>query len=259
MKTELVKLTQVKVNKHNPRTITPKKMEQLIVSLLVLPSMLELRPVVVDKKMTALGGNMRTEALRRIAKMSLEEIQTLLEGNKDYQKKTDGEKNAILSHWGEWLRNPTCYIAKADRLSEAEKKQFMITDNASFGQWDYDMLANEWDNDDLANWGVDVWQPDHPDFGGGQQGTAGTQSAAPSANVGGVDVATIDENDLPPELQGQDLNPDALPKIEGDDQTALERIIIVFPKERKDELCALLGVEAIDKVVYNLDEFTKEQ
>ena len=100
MNTELVKLTQVKVNKHNPRTITPKKMEQLIVSLLVLPSMLELRPVVVDKKMTALGGNMRTEALNRIAKMSLAEIQALLEGNMDYQRKTDGEKNALLTHWG---------------------------------------------------------------------------------------------------------------------------------------------------------------
>lgn len=256
METKLVKLTQVKVNKHNPRTITQKKMEQLIVSLLVLPSMLELRPVVVDNKMTALGGNMRTEALNRIAKMSLAEIQALLEGNKDYQRKTDGEKNALLSYWGEWLRNPTCYIAKADKLSEAEKKQFMITDNASFGQWDYDMLANDWDNDDLKNWGVDVWQPEHPDFGG-QPSTQGASSTGqPSA---GVDVNTLDENDLPPELQGQDLSPDNLPKIEGSDETALERIIIVYPKERKEELALLLGLETIDKIVYNMTELTKDE
>ena len=256
MNTELVKLKQVRVNKHNPRTITPKKMEQLIVSLLVLPSMLELRPVVVDKKMTALGGNMRTEALHRIANMSLAEIQSLLDGNKDYQKKADGEKNSLLSHWSEWLHNPTCYIAKADKLSEVEKKQFMITDNASFGQWDYDMLANEWDNDDLKNWGVDVWQPEHPDFGGQPSSQGAPSTGQPSA---GVDVNTLDENDLPPELQGQDLSPDNLPKIEGSDETAMERIIIVFPKERKKELCALLGVDVIDKVVYNLDEFNKEQ
>lgn len=256
MKTELVKLSQVKVNKHNPRTITKEKMELLIDSILSFPQMLELRPVVVDNKITALGGNMRTQALGKIAQMSFEEIQARLETNKDYAKKTEAERNALLSHWGEWLRNPTCFIAKADRLSDAERKQFIVTDNASFGQWDYDALANEWENEDLKRWGVDVWQPDHVDFGGGSQGSSAPASAAPAVGSG-VDVSTIDENDLPPELQGRDISPDALPKIEGDDQTALDRIIIVYPKERKDELCALLGVESIDKVVYNIDEFAK--
>jgi hypothetical protein len=74
-----------------------------------------------------------------------------------------------------------------------------------------------------------------------------------------VDVNTLDENDLPPELQGQDLSPDNLPKIEGSDETALERIIIVYPKERKEELALLLGLETIDKIVYNMTELAKEE
>ena len=229
MKTEIVRLTQVKVNKHNPRTITPRKMEQLIVSLLVLPSMLELRPVVVDTKMTALGGNMRTEALNRIAKMTIDDIRILLEGSNDYRTKTEAEKNALISHWGEWLNNPTCYVAKAEKLSEAEKKQFIITDNVSFGQWDYDMLANEWGNEDLKNWGIDVWQPEHPDFGG----QSSTVTATPVQPIGG----------------GVDIIPDSLPKIEGSDE-----IIIMYPKDRAMELAEKIGVENIDKIVYNINE-----
>lgn len=250
MKTETVRLLQVKVNMHNPRTITERKMEQLVASLLVLPSMMELRPVVVDDKMTALGGNMRLQALGRIAKMSIEDIKALLSGNKDYQKKTEGERDALLSHWGDWIQNPTVTIAKAARLSEAEKKQFMITDNASFGQWDFDMLANEWDNADLKNWGVDVWQPEHPDFT-----PSGSSYVAPTQPPATPTIPEIDTEALPPELRGVDITPDELPKVEGADRTALERIIIVYPHERREELCGLLGIESIDKVVYNIDEF----
>ena len=84
MKTEQVKLSQVKINSDNPRTITKEKFNKLINSILVFPKMLELRPIVVDNKMSALGGNMRTEALRAISKMSVEEIAQRLHGIADF-------------------------------------------------------------------------------------------------------------------------------------------------------------------------------
>lgn len=254
---EKIKLSQVRVNKHNPRTITDKKMQQLIVSLLVLPSMLDLRPVVVDNKMTALGGNMRLQALAKIANMSIDTIGNLLSGNKDFSKKTEGERKALLSYWEEWLKNPQVSIARADKMSETEKKQFVISDNASFGQWDFDALANEWENEDLNRWGVDVWQPEHPDFG--------ITSVHPSSSVISPSVSPKihegeeEEDDFSniPELSGRNLNPEELPKIVGDDDVVMERIIIVYPKERKDELCTLIGLSEIDKIVYNIDELNK--
>lgn len=78
MKVEQVKLSQVKINKDNPRTITNEKFNKLINSILVLPKMLELRPIVVDNKICAIGGNMRTEALNAIAKMSIGDISNRL-------------------------------------------------------------------------------------------------------------------------------------------------------------------------------------
>ena len=62
------------------------------------------------------------------------------------------------------------------------------------------------------------------------------------------------EDKLPEELQGVDLTPDDLPDIQGDDETEKQRIIIVYSKEHEDYLAALIGVDKIDKVVYNLDE-----
>ena len=74
MDIEQVKLTQVKTNAENPRTITKPKFQKLIDSLLAFPAMLEIRPVVVDSRMVALGGNMRLNALKEIAKMPVKEI-----------------------------------------------------------------------------------------------------------------------------------------------------------------------------------------
>lgn len=71
----------------------------------------------------------------------------------------------------------------------------------------------------------------------------------------GVQVAG--QFDLPEELDGLDLSPDELPKIEGDDETLMERVIIVFPKEREGEIATLLGLANIDKVVYKIDELIK--
>ena len=96
---------------------------------------------------------------------------------------------------------------------------------------------------------MDVWQPEKTTFGGGGG------SAAPAGELSGEeDEDTFDPTGLPAELQGEDINPDDLPKIEGSNETAMERIIIVFPKSRSEEVAQLVGLPSIDKVVYNIDE-----
>lgn len=161
MKTEIVKLSQIQVNGANPRTISNEKFDKLINSILVLPKMLELRPIVVDDTFVALGGNMRYRALTAIESMSVDELAQRLSGLRDYQKKTEAERQRVIEYWGKWKENPTAPIIKASELSEDERKEFIIKDNASFGSWDMNVLANEWDSQDLDDWGLDVWQDDN--------------------------------------------------------------------------------------------------
>lgn len=251
MKTEKVRLSQVKVNQDNPRSITERKLNLLVERLLVFPKMISIRPVVVDDKMVVLGGNMRVHALEQIAKMSYTQIAEIIGRTKNYQRLTQPEKEQLLESWKKWLEKPTVEIVKASELSEAEKKEFIIADNASFGEWDYDKLANEWEAEDLNSWGVDVWQPDPPMKSGG----SGTGNASElEKHESDEPQPQFDPTNLPPELQGQDLDPNNLPKIEGNNEVAMERIIIVYPKDRAAEIAQLVGLEAIDKVVYNIDE-----
>lgn len=157
MQTKLVKLSQIHVNNANPRSIKDSKFDKLVTSLLVLPKMLELRPIVVDNTMTALGGNMRYRALCAIVDLDEQSIRERLEASKDYQAKTQAERDTLVSYWLGWKDNPTAPVINASNLSDAEKREFIIKDNVSFGNWDYDALANEWESDDLNEWGVDVW------------------------------------------------------------------------------------------------------
>ena len=165
MKTEIVKLTQIKVNGANPRTITNEKFDKLINSVLVLPKMLELRPIVVDDTFVALGGNMRYRALTAVESMSIDELAQRLSGLRDYNKKTETEKQHLIAYWDEWKANPTAPIIKASELSEDERREFVIKDNIGYGDWDMDALANEWDSQDLDDWGLDVWQDNSEDKG----------------------------------------------------------------------------------------------
>jgi len=252
MKTEQVKLSQVKTNKLNPRTITGDKFNKLVNSILVLPKMLELRPIVVDNKMSALGGNMRNNALKELAKMSPEQIAGRLSSLADYLKKTDGERQVLVDWWGKWLEAPFAYIIKASELSEEEQKQFMIKDNVSYGSWDYDMLANRFDNKALDDWGMDVWNANPTAF-------APIEGDGVSSPVPGVpDASEEDDPNFPSELQGLDLTPSDLPKLQGDDETAMERIIIVYSKEQLSALLDLLGIAKLDKIVYRLEEIIPE-
>ena len=156
----MVKLTQVQANNANPRSISATQFHRLVNSVLVLPKMLELRPIVVDATMTALGGNMRYRALCAISDMSYEDIGKRLATLPDFLKKPRVEQEALLDYWLAWRDEPTAIVVNADRLSGAEKREFIIKDNVGFGEWDHDMLANEWDEVELKDWGMDVWQPD---------------------------------------------------------------------------------------------------
>jgi hypothetical protein len=119
METELVKISEVKTNPNNPRTLKDDKFKKLVKSIQEFPQMLEIRPIVVNDDMIVLGGNMRLKACKEAG---LKEI----------------------------------HIIKASNLTEDQEKQFIIKDNVGFGEWDWDMLANEWNAEELEEWGLDV-------------------------------------------------------------------------------------------------------
>lgn len=119
MKVEKVKISEVKNNPQNPRLIKDDKFKKLVKSIQDFPQMLELRPIVVDENNIVLGGNMRLKACKEA-------------GLKDV------------------------YIVKAENLTEEQKQEFIVKDNVGFGEWDWDMLANEWDNELLSEWGLDL-------------------------------------------------------------------------------------------------------
>ena len=123
MKTQKVKISQVKRNPENPRLIKDNKFHKLVKSIKEFPEMLEIRPIVVNDDMVVLGGNMRLKACQEAG---LKEV----------------------------------HIIKADKLTVKKQREFIVKDNVGFGEWDWDMLANEWDNAELNDWGLDVWQPE---------------------------------------------------------------------------------------------------
>ena len=126
-----VKISKVKGNPSNPRIIKNDKFKKLVKSIQEFPEMLKLRPIVVDEDFMVLGGNMRLKA----------------------------SKDAGLTE---------VWIEVAEGLTEEQKKEFIVKDNVGFGEWEWDMLANEWDSVQLAEWGLDVWQNEddieEPDF-----------------------------------------------------------------------------------------------
>lgn len=184
MKTETVKLSQVQVNEANPRTITNEKFQKLVNSVLALPKMLELRPIVVDNMMVALGGNMRFRALTAISDLSEDELKSRLFSINDVKKKTEGEQQALLTHWLRWRDNPTAIIIKASELSDSEQREFIIKDNIGYGEWDTDSLTAQWDNEELVDWGIEF--PDAENALNAQNGSGSgseKQNSAPESSL----------------------------------------------------------------------------
>lgn len=116
---EWVKTKDIHANENNPRILKDDKFKKLVQSIKDFPEMLEIRPIVVNNEMMVLGGNMR---LRAIQEIGLKEVP----------------------------------IIKAENLTEQQQREFLIKDNVGFGEWDWDALANDWDPDELNDWGLDV-------------------------------------------------------------------------------------------------------
>lgn len=160
MEIKNLKLAELRLNPTNPREVVEEKYKQLIDSILVFPKMMELRPVVYNARREVLGGNMRLRALQDIAQMSLEDIKARLECLEGYRSKPQAERVALLEFWQRWLDSPYAPAASAEGLTDAEQQEFIIKDNLSFGKWDWEALANDWDEEQLGEWGLDVWQPE---------------------------------------------------------------------------------------------------
>jgi len=114
-----MKITQIKPNPNNPRIIKDSKFKQLVKSIQDFPQMLELRPIVIDENCVVLGGNMRLKACIEAG-----------------------------------LTDVPVKVAKG--LSEEQQREFIVKDNVGYGEWDWDLLANEWDSELLSEWGLDV-------------------------------------------------------------------------------------------------------
>jgi len=119
MNIQWVKTTDIHANENNPRVIKDDKFRKLVQSIKDFPQMLNLRPIVVNDEMVVLGGNMR---LRAVQEVGLKEVA----------------------------------IIKASDLTEEQQKEFIIKDNVGFGEWDWDALANDWNPEELNEWGLDV-------------------------------------------------------------------------------------------------------
>jgi len=117
----LYKISEIKPNPNNPRIIKDDKFKKLVQSLKDFPDMAKVRPIVVNQDMIVLGGNMRLKAMKEA-------------GWK--------EVPVEVVDWG-----------------EEKQREFIIKDNVGFGEWDWEMIANEWDTEHLTDWGLDI-----PDF-----------------------------------------------------------------------------------------------
>lgn len=253
MITETIKLTQVSTNEKNPRKISDGNLNKLINSILVFPQMLEFRPIVIDDAMIPLGGNMRIKALTRIAGMDLDEIQQRLEGIYDFKKKSKDKRQKIVKYWKGWLKEQTIQVARAKHLTEEEKQQFIIKDNVSFGEWNFEALKG-WDNEALNDWGFDfdlnTPMSEAPTEAAEKTEQRTEHEASEEQNI-------IPQEALPEELQGLDMTPQDLPKLQGDGETKNEYISISYTDDQADILAEIVGVspeKLFSKIVWNINE-----
>jgi hypothetical protein len=121
-KIQAIAIGQLKTHPDNPRFIKDEKFKKLLKSLQQFPDMMQVRPLIVTNELVILGGNMRYQAMIELG----------------------------------WESTPVIKV----NWSLDQQKEFIIKDNVSYGEWDYDVLANEWEAKELNDWGVDVWSAD---------------------------------------------------------------------------------------------------
>ena len=124
MAIQKISISKVKPNQDNPRLIKDDKFKKLVQSIIDFPEMLAIRPIVVNKDMIVLGGNMR---LKACIEAGLKEVPIII----------------------------------ADNLTDEQQREFLIKDNVSGGEWNWEVLANEWDNEELEAWGLDLPEDDN--------------------------------------------------------------------------------------------------
>jgi len=119
MKTEIIELSKIQPNPNNPRKIDINSLNKLKQSIKDFPEMLNIRPLVIDNDNIVLGGNMRLRALQEL-------------GYKEVR------------------------VIYVDNLTEEQKKEFIIKDNMSYGDWDWNLINLEWDIQELSDWGLEI-------------------------------------------------------------------------------------------------------
>ena len=117
-----MKLSELKLNERNPRQIKGAAFEKLKKSIKEFERMLELRPIIIDDDNVILGGNMRYRALETLG----------------------------------YTEIPDAWVKRASGLTDEQKREFLIKDNIGYGEWDFDVLFNEWDTELLKDWGMDL-------------------------------------------------------------------------------------------------------
>jgi DNA modification methylase len=115
---KVVKITDIKGNPNNPRIIKDDKFKKLVESIKAFPEMVNVRPIVVNTDMIVLGGNMRLKAMKEAG----------------------------------WKEAPIQIV----NWDEQKQKEFIVKDNVGYGEWDWDDLANNWDAEELVEWGLDI-------------------------------------------------------------------------------------------------------
>jgi len=119
IETKLYKISDIKPNPNNPRIIKDDKFLKLVNSIKEFPEMLKIRPIVINEDNIVLGGNMRLKACKEA---KLKEIPVIM----------------------------------ASDLTEAQQREFIIKDNIGFGEWDFQDLAQNWNDEELETWGLDL-------------------------------------------------------------------------------------------------------
>lgn len=200
METKKIKLSEIQPNRgqieglpKNPRKWDREDLERLKRSIVQTPELMEARGIIVTRhegKYVVLGGNMRFAAVKALG-------------------------------WDE----VDAHIVPEETALQT-KKEIVLKDNGSFGSWDYDELANNWDDQPLGDWGVKAWVV--PSTGSDDRDQEGTGAAPAEDSQGGSGAGTL---------------------------KALERIIIIYPKDQEKVLAEILGLKEIDKIVYSVNEF----
>jgi ParB-like chromosome segregation protein Spo0J len=159
-----IKISEIKPNPNNPRVIKDDNFQKLVQSLKSFPEMSKVRPIVVNQDMIVLGGNMRLKAMKEAG----------------------------------WKEAPVEVVD----WDEQKQKEFIIKDNVGFGEWDWQMIAADWDKDELNDWGLEV-----PEF----------------AIMPSEDELIGEEKNKPPVMKITFENPEQLQKAEIDIQELLDR------------------------------------